>query len=373
VNPLKTLLFMKTIKQLTLLVILSGISFILTGCKEDAKEAGPGFNQDTWDLAVQKVALQELPKFYSASGSVVSDQRIGVATRTTGFIRKILVREGEQVIKGQDLIQLDNSDVEDAIRQAQAALGKANSALKDAEMDLARDATLIKSGTISKITLRKTRLQRDLAKDSLDEARAAFSTARAQRQYTQISCPLAGVVVSRHKREGDLAVPGTPILTVESNTGLLLETDVVESRVGKLKQADSVQVTIDALDEPLTGAISRIVPSGDPLTRRYKVKIALPEEKGLLPGMFGRAHFLIGTEVLPIIPQAAMVERGGLHGVFVVDDNSRAYFRWLRTGRNEGSGTVVRAGLTVGERFVAIADARIREGDLIHAEGQAGE
>lgn len=320
-----------------------------------------------------KVSVQELPISYSASGSVVSDQRIEIATRTTGFIRKIFVREGEQVVKGQDLIRLDNSDVEDVILQAQAALGKATSALKDAETDLVRHMALIKSGSISKITLRKTRLQRDLAKDSLDEARAVLSTARAQRQYTQISSPLAGVVVSRHKREGDLAVPGTPILTVESNTGLLLETNVVESQVGKLKQADSVQVKIDALDDPLTGTISRIVPSGDPLTRRYKVKIALPEEKGLLPGMFGRAHYRIGSEVLPVIPQAAMVERGGLHGVFVVDGDNRAHFRWLRTGRTEGSTTVIRAGLTAGERIVVIADARLRDGDLIQPEGLGGE
>jgi len=322
---------------------------------------------------VVTVAVQELPISYSASGSVVSDQRIEVATRTTGFIRKIFVREGEQVVKGQDLIQLDNSDVEDAILLAQAALGKATSALKDAETDLVRHAALIKSGSISKITLRKTRLQRDLAKDSLDQARAVLSTAKTQRHYTHISSPLAGIVVSRHKREGDLAVPGTSILTVESNTDLLLETYVVESRIGKLKQADSVHVAIDALDEPLMGTISRIVPSGDPLTRRYQVKIALPEEKGLLPGMFGRAHYRIGTETLPVIPSVALVERGGLHGVFVVDGDNRSFFRWLRTGRDDGSNTVIRAGLAASERIVAIADARLRDGDLIRPEGLAGE
>jgi multidrug efflux pump subunit AcrA (membrane-fusion protein) len=137
---------------------------VLTGCKEGQVEARPGLSHNTWNLPVVEVAAQELPKSYSASGSVVSDQRIEVATRTTGFIRKILVYEGEQVVKGQDLIQLDNSDVEDAIRQAQAAVGKATSALKDAQTDLARHTALIKSGSISKITLRKTRLQRDLAK-----------------------------------------------------------------------------------------------------------------------------------------------------------------------------------------------------------------
>jgi len=364
---------MTIIKQLAMLLILSGISFVLTGCKKEQAEARSGLTYNNWDLPVTEVVVKDLPKFYSASGSVVSDQRIDVASRATGFIRKILVREGELVVKGQDLIKLDNSDVEGAIRQAQAAVSKATSALKDAATDLVRHEMLIKSDSISKTTLRKTRLQRDLAQDSLDEARAVFSTARAQSQYTQISSPLAGVVVSRHKLEGDLAVAGIPILTVESNQQLLLETYVVESQVGKIKQSDSVQVAIDALDAPLAGVISRIVPSGDPLTRRYQVKIALPQVEGLFPGMFGRAHFNIGTETLTMIPLAARIERGGLRGVFVVNSDNRIYFRWLNMGKIIDDFIVVRAGLKGGERVVTVADARLRDGDLIQLEGAAGE
>lgn len=359
--------------KLPLLMILSGISLVLAGCGDDRLEARSVISHKTWDLPVVEVRIKELPKYYRTSGSVISDQRIDIASRTTGFIREILVREGDRVTKGQDLIKLDNSDVEGAIRQAQAAVEKATSALKDAEADVIQHEALVKSGSIPQITLRKTHLQHDLARDSLDEMRAVLATALSQRKYTRISSPLAGVVVSRHKREGDLAVTGSPLLTVEFDQGLLLDTYVAESRVGKINQADIVRVTVDALDEPLTSMVSRIVPSGDPMTRRYQVKLALPDGKGLLPGMFGRAHFYLGTETSTMIPVDALIERGGLRGVFVVDGESTIHFRWLNTGKVVGEHIIARAGIDPGEHIVALADARLRDGDRIRQDGPINE
>jgi len=364
---------MKIIKKRSVLSILCGLAIVLTGCQEGQEQVSTEIKHTSWDLPVAAVTSKALPKFYSATGSVVSDQRIEIASRTSGFVRKILVNEGERVSQGQELIMLDESDVEGAIRQSQAALGKATSALKDAQTDLTRFEALFNRGSISETRLRKIRLQRDLAQASLNEVRAVLGTARAQRQYTRISSPLAGVVVTRHKREGDLAAPGLAILTVESDHGLLLETFVAESRVGKIKQGDSVQVTIDALDAPITGVITRIVPSGDPITRRYQVKIILDETQGLLPGMFGRAHFRLGTETALIIPETAWLERGGLRGVFVVDSDSRAHFRWLRTGRIEDSNTVVQAGLEEGEQIVTVVNAGLRDGDIIKAANRREE
>jgi len=77
-------------------VAFSGISFMMTGCKESPVEPRPELSHNTWHLPVAEVTVQELTKSYIASGSVISDQRIDVASRTTGFIRKIFVREGER-------------------------------------------------------------------------------------------------------------------------------------------------------------------------------------------------------------------------------------------------------------------------------------
>ena len=322
----------------------------------------------TYSLPVIEVRNKLIPSTYTTTGSVVSDISIEIASRISGFIQNITVREGEVVQKGRLLVTLDSADVEGAIRKAKAAVNKAASALEDAKTDAERFSALFKRGSASDNALRKAKLQRDMAGDSLKEAQAAFQTALSQRNYINITCPVDGVVIARQKRNGDLATPGAPILTVESARGLLFETYVAEARVGDIHIGDKVEVIIDALDDALAGTVIRIVPSGDPVTRRYQVKIALPETLRLLPGMFGRVHFIIGEEQVMVIPQKSLIGRGGLDGVFVVADNNRISFRWLRTARQLNGDLEVKAGLRPGERIVAIVQPDLRNDDLVNPD-----
>ncbi|TAL06228.1 MAG: hypothetical protein EPO03_07300 [Porticoccaceae bacterium] len=103
------------------------------------------------------------------------------------------------------------------------------------------------------------------------------------------------------------------------------------------------------------------------------MKIALPEAPGLAPGLFGRAHFNLGDETLLTMPRTALVERGGLTGVFVVDAEQRARFRWLRTRREWPDRIEVTAGLEPGERIIARAVPRLPEGTRIDPEDAPGE
>jgi RND family efflux transporter MFP subunit len=180
-----------------------------------------------------------------------------------------------------------------------------------------------------------------------------------------------GVVVARHKRTGDLALPGMPLLTLESGSGLLFETFVAEGQVAAIAAGQPVQVNIDGVPAPLKGTVSRVVRSGDPVSRSYQVKIALPETAGLMSGMFGRAAFGLGASQAPLVPRQALVERGGLTGVFVVDAEGRARFRWLRIAREWPDQVEVNAGLVADERFVAAPVPALRDGDLVTSVKEA--
>ncbi len=354
------------------LAVLS-LVVVLAGCDGSNAKTAVEPAPKTWRLPVVEVEVENLPVAYVTPGSVVSDQRIQVTSRTTGYIHEIPVKEGDRVEKGQVLVLLDDADVEGAIRQALATVNKAKSALHDAQTDVDRYEELYKKGSVSENALRKMRLQRDISRDSLREAQAALNTALAQRQYIRIVSPVAGVVVARHKREGDLATPGVPIVTLESSQGLLFETYVAERRIAGIRPGEKVRVEIDALGENLEGSVARVVPAGDPLTRRYLVKIALPSHSGLLSGMFGRARFHLGDKPAPVIPPVARVERGGLQGVFVLDDDHRIRFRWLRIGRAWKDRLEVLAGLQGGETIVAAEEKRLREGDRVVPEGSGDE
>lgn len=364
------MIFMK--KQYVLTILVS-FSLVLGACSEQNELLKNAKQSDVLSFASTEVKTESLALNDVTTGSVVSDQRVDVASRATGYIRQILVREGDMVEKGQVLIRLDNSDLDGAIRQVKASVNKARSALKDAQTDLERFEALFKRGSVSDNKLRKVRLQRDVARDSLKEAQAILQTTRSQQQYTQIKSPITGVIVVRHKREGDLAAPAIPLLTLESNNALLFETYVSEGRIKNIKQGDRVDVFIDALDTNLEGTVARIVPSGDPVTRKSRVKVLLPDVERLLPGMFGRTTFKVGLRQSVVVDRQSLVTRAGLDGVFVIDEKQHVHFRWLRLGKTIAHNVEILVGLNGGESIVLKPDERLNDGDLIQQQSTANE
>ena len=316
------------------------------------------------DLPILKVTAGA-PLEYTSVGSVVSDQRVDVSSRLSGYIREIRVHEGDRVRHGQVMARLDAADVDGGIRQSQAGVAAADAAFRDAQADLERFERLYERGSVSENELRKIRLKHDASRESLNQARALADTARSQRDYSEIRSPVDGIVVARTKRAGDLALPGVPILTLESGHGLLFETFVAGEHLAAIAPGQAVDVRIDGLDRAIKGTVARVVSSADPVTRSYPVKITLPESDGLVPGRFGRAAFVLGQSPSMIVPSKALVERGGLRGVFLVERDNTARFRWLRIGREWTDRVEVTAGLQGGERLVATADSALRDGDTI--------
>ncbi len=340
-------------------------SLLLIGCVKDS-EAPSQSTAKSWNLPLIHAATG-VPVEYLAAGTVVSDQRIDVASRLSAQIRDILVREGDRVRRGQLLVRLDPADTAGGIRQARAAAGAAEAAYRDAQTDFERFQRLFERGSVSDNEMRKVRLKYEAAHESLNQARAGFDVAQAQRAYAEIASPADGVVVALHKKAGALAVPGAPLLTVESGKALLFETFVAESRLAAIAVGAPVEIRLDGLAEPIKGKVSRRVSSGDPVSRSYQVMIALPEVADLLPGMFGRAAFALGNNSALALPKTALIERGGLQGVFVVDGQGQARFRWLRLGREWPDRVEVSAGLDAREPVVATPSPDLRDGDRIIA------
>lgn len=347
--------------------IAIGRVFVLPKAAQEAR-ATPMETPVVQSVSVVQVQNQEIPVYYSGIGSVISDDRIQITSRITGYIDDIRVREGQRIHKGELLISLDSTDIDGAIRQADAGVKKARSALKDAQIDFERYGILLKEGSVPENTLRKMRLKRDVCRETLNAARAALKTAKSQRQYIHIKSPVDGVVVAREKRVGDLATPGFPIISIEARKALLFKTFIPESQIQKLGIGDGVIVLIDSVDKKLDGQILRIVPSGDPTTRSYEVKISINDTSRLLPGMFGRVRFQVGVEAMPVLPRTAVTDRGGLKGVFVVDNDHRTRFRWLRFGREWPNRLQVQAGVTPGERIVISDLSHVHDCDLINIE-----
>lgn len=337
---------------------------LLAACGGDPAPTPPAAAR-VFQVPTLVTTIRDIPLTYTATGSVISDERVEISSRTAAFVRSIDVREGQRVQQRQLLATLDSQDIEAGIRAATATRDQMAAARSDATRDVEDGTKLFAKGLVAETYLRKSRLAMQVASENLAAAEAGRARALAERQYTRILSPVAGVVVARHQRAGGLASPGTPLLTVESDTALLFETQIAERQVAGIGIGDAVQVRMDALGLDLRGEVLRRVSSGNPVTRGFQVKVSLPATAGLLPGMFGRAQFTVGTQKAVVVPLTALVDRGGLTGVYVVDAGQRLRFRWLRTGQPFESGRLVLAGLDAGERIVAVSNSKMREGDQL--------
>lgn len=317
------------------------------------------------DLPTLRLSTAKLDENYETVGTIVSDERVEISSRLPAYVRAMRVREGERIRRGQLLIQLDARDQEAAVQQAQAQRATRDAALRDAERTLTDTQTLFSRGLVADAARRKAQLERDTAEQALRTEDAAVSAAQAQLRYTEIVSPVDGVVTARPARAGDLVTPGRPLLVVESDTALLFETAVAESQVQRIAVGDPAQVRIDATNRSYPAAVLRVVPSGDIVTRRFTVKLQLEDVTGLTPGLFGRSRFKIGETEGLRVPDAALAQRGGLVGVFVVGEAGRLSFRWVRTGRQEAGLTEVTAGLKEGEVILARVPDAVRDGDRL--------
>ena len=201
------------------------------------------------------------------------------------------------------------------------------------------------------------------------QAKAGLAQARTSFSYTRILAPFNGVITEKKADPGTLASPGLPIFTVERLGHYRLEAAVNENDLRFVRMGELVPVVVDALGTTaLKGKVVQIVPAADPGSRSFLVKIELPADAQLRSGLFGRAQFSRGQRSSLLIPQTAVVERGQLQGVYVLDVSKIANLRYVTLGKTTGGEVEVLAGLQEGERLVANPGGLDLNGKRIEAQ-----
>ncbi|MFZ0293119.1 MAG: efflux RND transporter periplasmic adaptor subunit [Candidatus Sulfotelmatobacter sp.] len=331
-------------------------------------------------LAAQQV---NIPNVLEAVGTVRAVQTSDAASQMMGNIVEIRVHEGDKVESGQVLAVIDDSQPRAELDRATAADAAARQLLVEADSDLAlaestlkRYQTLFEKKSVSpqefdevKARQQAAGARRDMAKAGQAQAQAALRQARTSLDYTRIRAPFDGVVTQKKADSGTLASPGMPIFTIEDVRRYRLEATLNEDDFRYVRTGEQVSVVIDALDGVgLKSKVVEIVPAADPASRTFLVKIALPVDARLRSGLFGRVQFSRGEREALMIPSSAVVERGQLQGIYVLDQNEVASLRYITLGKPSGAEIEVLAGLQDGERLVTKPGAVNLDGKRIEAQ-----
>ena len=307
---------------------------------------------DTGQVVVVKVTAQ--PLIEQAAGTLRAKVETVISPLITATISSIAVWAGDEVKAGDVLVTLDARELQARVDQAHQSVVAAGARLAQTEKDLARVRRIMKAdpGAVSKA-------ERDRLQTALSTARA--ERVRLQRQkdeaqtalsYSKLTAPIAGRIVERLADPGDTARQGEPLLRMYDPTTLRLEASVRESVASKLAKGQQLSAEIDALKKQYPVVVDEIVPSADPGSRSFLVKVSLTDGSGLYPGMFGRLMIPLGQTEKITIPRAAVTHVGQLDYVIVKTKQGpvRRYVRLGQPGPDERVEII--SGLSSGDRIV---------------------
>lgn len=348
----------------------------VTGCGQGAapkETAAPP--EAVKGVATALAAAEQLPERIDAVGTVKAIKSAVIASRIAGTVAAVRVKEGERVRAGQILVELQSPETAAGAAGARASVEEARRGLNEArararltEATFRRYAALYNDQAVTRQEYETRQTENEVAAQGFARAEAHLLQADQQARsasslagYARVSAPFSGVVVRKDVDPGSTVFPGTQLMTVEETGRYRLEAAVPETLATKVRIADRLSVTIDGLAAPTMGRVAEIVPVADPATRTVIVKLDL-SGKGLSSGMYGRASLVSGMRKGIVVPAAAMVERGGLTSVWVVDGTSVARMRLVKTGTAEAGKVEILSGLSAGERVVTSGVDKVRDG-----------
>lgn len=326
--------------------------------------------------AAQRVAarLEPRPLFHEAVGTVQAVSALRIEAQVAARVSRIAVRPGDLVQKGQLLVELDDREPRARHGQAREALNAALQRQVQAERAidaadalqaraqaqhgrirsfLAAEAATAQEMEQVEAELRQAEAGRAQARAALaqtragiEQARRALDEAAVQLGHARIHSPLAGQVVERLAEPGDLAVPGRPLLSLQSESALRLEALVPEALIERLTLGEKMVVEIGGRE--FGGVVDEQVPAADSRARSFVVKVGLPPADGLYPGMFGRLRVPLDARPAVLVPLAAVRRVGQLEMVRRVEDD-QVKTLLVTTGSRVGGDIEVLSGLKGGE------------------------
>jgi RND family efflux transporter MFP subunit len=347
-------------------IILSLFALALVACESPAEKNKPNKIPAVKVKTIKVNTTQSIG--FSFSGTISAKQMSTLKTRHAGYVKNIPVKVGETVQKNQTLIEIDNAELEAQLQQAKAGKAQAEKQFEIAQKDLKRYERLKASNSISEKELEQIQLQYQSSASALEQARQSYNQVAAMMDYTNIKAPFSGKISNKMVQEGDMAMPGIPLLSITSSGTLEVKSDLSESQITKVTPDLSVSIEIPSLGETYKGKITEVSSSSEANGSRYFVKTAfIDTPKKALSGMFAKIHVDAeikdeSNQTLLSIPQSVLIEKNGLKGVYVYGKSNTALLRWIKTGRKTGDNIEVLSGLSANDKIIVSAESRLYNG-----------
>lgn len=352
-------------RRTAVLALSMGLLFAATACGGKDPPADAAQPSASMAVGVVRVQPQEIRRSVLVSGPVAPWEEMQLGVETGGLrVTALHVDVGQQVRKGQLLLQLDHRSLDSELAQADAALREAEAGASLARSQLARGQALAGDKYISSMQLDELRAGRVQSEARLGTARAARDAAALRRSFADLRAPAAGVISKRLVQPGQVVGSGSELLRLIRDGRLEWRAELAEAELARVKPGDRIELrTRDG--QSVAGSVRAVSPGLDAATRTGTVYADLPDPQGLQPGTYLQGRIDTGLSQGLTVPASAVVQRDGHPNVFTVDAQGIAHRVRIRTGvAHEGRIEVVE-GLEAGAAVVDQGAGFLGDGDRV--------
>ncbi len=398
------------------------IALAFAGC--GGGDGGPAQPQKKAPLVqIETVATGQIQRAIELTGEVTPIESIQISSTVEGPIGYCPWREGDRVEAGQKLIEIHRELYRAEVKAAEAALAVANAKLADIEAgtrpeeieqarqsvreaeqsaayekaDFDRIAQLVETGTLPGEDLEKARVKLTAAEAKLNaarqqlemleagftrtaiavqqatvkEAEARLDLAKARLNECVMAAPFSGTITKVFVRQGDMAVPKTPLLEMADLESLVVRCAVPEAQAGAVRQGMKAEVRLDTLPgRSLSAQVTRVFPELDPRMRTRTIELTVQDDADLAPGMFGRVRLIVESvdDAVTVPIQAVIVTPSGAQVAFITADGKAAQ-RKVQTGIEQSGRVQILSGLKPGEKVIVAGQEKLKDGADIRLPG----
>ena len=303
-------------------------------------------------LAAAPVELREVELTRSAEAVVEAVRQSTVSSQIAGRIVDLRFDVGDRVKKGDVIARIDERAASQAVAQSEAQVRAAEAAATNARAQYERSKQLFAQKFISQAALDQAEAAYKSAQARVSALLAGAGQAATERSFATIVAPYSGVVSARYVELGEMAAPGKPLFTGFDPSTLRVVANVPQAEVAAIEAGSKARVEVPSVGKWIDVKSIVVVPSADPRTNTSRIRLQLPEDvRGVYPGVYARAHFVVGRALKLLVPRAAVLRRSEVTAVYVIGADGAPRLRQVRLGEASDENFVeVLAGLEPGER-----------------------
>lgn len=388
-------IFARKLAAVTLSMLLALVVFS-AACKSDypasARQNRPGEARASRQVKTARVEETPFGESVTVNGTLAAFDQTTASVKVAGRLRTVTVDLGSVVRRGQVIAQLEPTDYNLRVQQAEAALAQARArvglspdgkddrvnpeqtgtvrqaraVLDEARVSRDRSARLVEQGIVARSEFDATDAAYKVAlskyQDAIEEIRnrqalvaqrrSELALARQQLSDTAVHAPIDGIVQEKRASVGEYVAAGAPVVDIVRMDPLRLRAEVPERDAVSVRSGQNVRVSVDGDSNIYVGQITRLSPVIAQQTRMLIVEADVRNNGQLRPGAFARAEIVTNDAKMAVtVPSNAIVTFAGIEKVILVQ-NGKAVEKPITTGRKNGEWTEVIAGVNVGDQVI---------------------